>query len=251
MPKKQRILRGKSKSANSASNSKLKRKSGASCKCKNSPAKKPSQKKSETKPNLPKNQHPAKKIPANYKKDSRKAIIITGVPATGKTTIAKKWCTKYGWDYISLNNLVADNKLYTKIDKKDGAKIADLQALQKLANEKIKKSAHSIIIDGHLACEIKLGVQKIIILRLNPTELTKRLNARKYSKYKTEQNVKAEILDYCTIVSEHNYPKEMVYEIDTTDKTQIKIMRELKDIIYPKKTKRIVPKIDWTNFLLK
>lgn len=194
---------------------------------------------------------PQQNLPKNYKKDERKIILLTGVPATGKTTMAKIWCKKYGWQYISLNDLVVDNKLYKKIDKKDGAKIANLLALQKLTNSKIAQSKKSILIDGHLGCEIRLDIDKIIVLRLNPVELTKRLLKRKYSKYKIEQNVKAEVLDYCTLVAEHTYTKDMVTEIDMTDKNQKKALGELKKIIYPSKSKRFIPKIDWSKFLLK
>jgi len=183
---------------------------------------------------------------------SKIAILITGVPATGKTTLSKNFCKNHGWAYISLNDLVESKKLYSKTDKKDGAKIVKLKPLEKEANLQISKSKSNIIIDGHLGCEIKLNVQKIIVLRLNPKILFTRLNSRKYSKEKMAQNVEAEILNYCTIMCEENYSKGKITEIDASSISRQKLLAYLKKITAQKNKKLAAgKKINWMSYLLK
>lgn len=140
----------------------------------------------------------------------RKKIIITGTPGVGKTTIAKAVSKKTGLKYISANQFLIKNKGIKK-------HVANLKKLIPLAKEE------NSIIEGHLCCEVKLA-KEIIVLRLNPKILEKRLKKRKYSKKKIAENVLSELLDYCTIVSEKKYNK--VIQIDCTNKSIQKIVSE-------------------------
>jgi len=187
-------------------------------------------------------------------------VALSGVPSTGKTTLAKKWCLKFGWEYISLNDVVNKNKLYTKVDPSDGAKIVDLKKLKYFANSiisKIRKKNKSAIIEGHLACEIKLDVDKIIILRLDPNIIAKRLSKRSYSKQKINQNIESECLDYCTIISQKNYARNNIYEIDMTKKSTTSNLNSLKNIIFCKDKTTLSHMlasnslVNWSKYLLK
>ncbi len=194
------------------------------------------------------------------RKSSSLVVALSGVPSTGKTTLAKKWCLKFGWQYVSLNDVVNKNRLYTKIDLSDGAKVVDLKKLNYFTNRiisKIRKKNNSAIIEGHLVCEIKLNVDKIIILRLDPNIIAKRLSKRSYSKQKINQNIESECLDYCTIIAQKNYAKNNIYEIDMTKKSTTSTLNSLRNIIFCKNKKTLLRMlasnslVNWSKYLLK
>lgn len=179
------------------------------------------------------------------------SILITGTPGTGKTFLAKEWCKRKKWKYISLNGIVNTHKLYAKVDKNDGAKIVKLAGLEKAANSEIKKSKSSFVVEGHLGCDLKLNVGKVLVLRLHPYEIEKRLAKRNYQKFKLGENMMAETLDYCTINSEKNYGEKKVFEIDATKLGKPKLFSEFEKFVFAneKELKKYAPKADWTGIL--
>jgi adenylate kinase len=183
---------------------------------------------------------------------SLNAILITGVPCTGKTTLSLAWCKKHGWHLISLNKLVEKKKLYYGIDKKDGAKIVRLDLLEKEANKQIEAFKPNVIVEGHLGCEIKLNVARVLVLRLHPNELEARLKKRNYPKEKIEQNKMAEMLDYCTIRSIENYGKNKVFELDASSKSAKQNLCSLESFVSSKNPKeKFAPNISWSLELYK
>ncbi|MCS7109199.1 MAG: AAA family ATPase, partial [Candidatus Micrarchaeota archaeon] len=131
--------------------------------------------------------------------------VITGTPTTGKTTLAK-YLSKLGFQILDLNSLVNRKKIWKSKDR--GCKVVDLSLLEKEAKKEInkmrKESEKSIIVEGHLACEIKLPADKVIVLRTRPDVLLRRLKERGYPSYKIIENLEAELLDYCGIRAEEN-----------------------------------------------
>jgi len=168
-----------------------------------------------------------------------KKFLITGVPGTGKTTLAKALSEKTGTALIDINKLASALKLYSHVDETDGAKVVRLSELEGELTDAIKAEARPVIVEGHLGCEMKLPVSKVIVLRCEPRELRARLAPRNYSHAKVSENALAEALDYCTIVSEKKYGKAKVWEIDTTGKTPKQVLSECEKIIAGKqKTKK-------------
>jgi len=168
----------------------------------------------------------------------RKAILITGVPGTGKTLLARSLCKKSGAALLEINELAELLGLYSHTDQSDGAKVVRLPELARELSAAIKSEKKSIIAEGHLGCEMKLPVQKVIVLRCEPKELRQRLAPRSYSPSKLSQNALCEALDYCTVQSEKNYGARRVWEIDTTGKTPAQVQKEAEAIISGKTKKR-------------
>jgi len=168
----------------------------------------------------------------------RKAVMITGVPGTGKTTLAHALSKKPGFALLEINELAELLGLYSHTDGQDGAKVVRLAALARELSEAIKSEKKSVILEGHLGCEMKLPVQKVIVLRCDPRELRARLAARNYSAEKLSQNALSEALDYCTVQSEKHHGAQKVWEIDTTGKTPAQVQKDAEAILSGKTKKR-------------
>jgi len=178
-------------------------------------------------------------------------LLITGVPSTGKTTLARAWCEKSGFPALSLNDLVEEKKLFSEIDETDMAKVVRLGALLREANAWLSRQAASCIVEGHLGCEIKLKVDRVAVLRLHPQELEARLRLRGYVPGKIYANKMSELLDYCTIRSLKNYPKSRVYEIDLTGRLSPEQSFEDLGNIFAgtSAAAKLRPRVDWSSLL--
>ena len=161
----------------------------------------------------------------------RKAILITGVPGTGKTTLARSLSQKTGAFLLEINELAELLGLYSHTDESDGAKVVRLPELARELAEAIKAEKKSVVSEGHLGCEMKLPVQKVLVLRCDPRELRQRLASRSYPPAKLAQNALSEALDYCTVQSEKHYGAAKVWELDTSGKTPAQVQAQAEAII--------------------
>jgi adenylate kinase len=137
-------------------------------------------------------------------------IAITGVPGTGKSTLAGELSKRTGWPLVEANVVVDEQGLWK--GEEGGARVADLRALSGTLRRRISGEENLILV-GHLLCEVRLPANRVVVLRTNPRVLRERLRYRGYPNGKIDENVMAEALDYCTIRSEENYRE--VYELDT------------------------------------
>jgi adenylate kinase len=103
----------------------------------------------------------------------------------------------------------------------------NLRKLELEANQLLKKKSNCVV-EGHLACEMKLKCDFAVVCRTKPNILEKRLRKRGYTERKLNENLLCELLDYCTVRSLSNYKK--VYEIETS-KSGKKNVEEIMRII--------------------
>jgi len=115
-------------------------------------------------------------------------IIITGTPGTGKSVIATALARELGLEFISIKKIVLEKKLRERGGAVDLKKLA--RALAFLRRKK------NYVAEGHLACEIRLPADAVVVLRTKPEILRARLQKRGYGKRKMNENLVAEILDY-------------------------------------------------------
>ena len=155
-------------------------------------------------------------------------IVITGSPGVGKTTIAKILSKKLKAKALSITNFILKNRIF---ENQRGEKVVEIKKLQKLLEKEIKKlrSEKSLIIEGHLACEVSLpNPAKVIVLRRSLKKLKKEMEKRNYSKRKISDNLILEALDYFGENSRTHYKE--VYEVFAKNKkaTINKILKILK-----------------------
>lgn len=121
-------------------------------------------------------------------------ILITGVPAVGKTIIAKKFA-EFGFTVFSDKDFLTESNS-TDVDV-SGQKLkdVDLTKFSKQVNTKLGKMkiVDSVVFEGILFpyClkELKIKFDYILILSLNETELLKRYKLRKYHDLKIYDNL--------------------------------------------------------------
>ncbi|MBN1160313.1 MAG: adenylate kinase family protein [Candidatus Diapherotrites archaeon] len=142
-------------------------------------------------------------------------IIITGTPGTGKTEVAKAVAEELGYELINEKDFCTKRNI-GRCDKDE--LVIPISALKKALEIEIYNK-ENIVIEGHMLSNIHLDADLVIVLRTNPEVLEKRMKERGYSPEKISDNVMAEILDYCTIHTESKYPKDIIYEIDTSERT--------------------------------
>jgi len=165
-------------------------------------------------------------------------ISISGIPATGKTEIAKLLSKKLNYNLISINELAEELDAFVGYDKKTESRILDIDKLEK----EIKKLKGDLILEGHTAHLFPVDI--VIVLRCNPEILKKRLDKRYPSNpFKVRENLEAEILG--VITSEAVAKNKKVYEIDTSEKKIGKNVNEILKILKGDIEEFKIGKIDW------
>ena len=139
--------------------------------------------------------------------------IVTGTPGTGKTTIAKALAKKEKAVYIDVNAIIKKEKLHEKYDRKLKTRIIDIKKLNKRLIKLIKeykKKKQAIVIDSHLSHYLPPKyIDRCIVTKCELKTLKKRLEKRKYSKKKVQENMHAEIFDVCLIEAIANKQKKV------------------------------------------
>ena len=156
-------------------------------------------------------------------------IACTGVPTTGKTFVAKAIAKKIKADYLDVNTFIAKNKLIEGYDKTLNTSLVDIKKLTKKILpilKQYKKEKKSLVIDSHLSHYLPARyVDLCIVITCNLKTLKKRLQRRKYSKKKIQENMNAQIFDVCLL--EALVSKHRVKVIDTSQRLKIKELMNL------------------------
>ena len=134
-------------------------------------------------------------------------IALTGTPGTGKTTVAGLLPYKV----IDINAMVRGGMNLGR-DPERGCLDADMDALEQRLKE--LDSDEISILEGHFSHHF---ADWSVVLRLAPSDLRPRLEARGYSSEKIRENLEAEALDVILVESVEFCRR--VDEIDTTGKT--------------------------------
>ena len=180
----------------------------------------------------------------------RNAIVITGTPGVGKTTVAKALSEILGFKLIELNKLAEEVGGIGDYDaKRDTWNIKEEKIREKLHS--ILKEGGNFIIEGHWGDLVpKEYVRLAIVIRTNPLVLMERLKKKGYRENKVRENAQAELLDYCLIKAVEEFGKERVFEVDSTNTSLDNLVSEIVKIINERKG-RPPGSINWIKTLEK
>jgi adenylate kinase len=167
----------------------------------------------------------------------KRVILVTGTPATGKTTLAKPLAAALNAQYFNLTDLAREEHLTTSKDEQRDTDIIDEPKMRQKLKALITNAQNDVVIDGHYAAAVtpKTQVTNVFVLRRNPKELRHAMEQRGYSPAKQDENLQAEILDVCLIESLQRQKKENVCELDATAKTPDQILTEALEVLNGKK----------------
>ncbi|MGQ4833412.1 MAG: adenylate kinase family protein [Candidatus Asgardarchaeia archaeon] len=148
-------------------------------------------------------------------------IVITGTPGVGKTVIAKKLAKKISGIYFSLNEFIFKNKLVTFYDNERKSWVINEQEVVRQVSSylmNLKRRSH-VIVDTHMGELLDPAyVDFVFVLRTNPNILEKRLTMRKdWHRQKIIENVQSEILGVVSYNILQRFPREKIFEIDTSE----------------------------------
>ncbi len=146
----------------------------------------------------------------------KKVIAVTGVPCSGKTTLAKQIVKKLNGVYVGLEDVKKiDKKIVYGFDDERGVEIIDEDLYEKAVAKIIKDSKKPVVVDLHFSHIIsKKLVDLCIVCRCNLKELRRRMVERGYSGKKIQENMDVEIFDEILVEAQelgHN-----LVEINTT-----------------------------------
>jgi adenylate kinase len=163
----------------------------------------------------------------------RRAILLTGVPGVGKSTIAQRLAEELGGVRIDLSELAAREGLVTAYDERRMTSVVDLEGMKERLSAIGGKGDGPLMLDGHLAPEVVPVelVRLALVLRRAPWELREALKSRGYSPEKVRENVEAELLDICVADAVEALGTELVCELDTTGKSPEEVVDEALAIV--------------------
>ena len=163
----------------------------------------------------------------------RRAILLTGVPGVGKSTIARRLAEELGGVRIDLSELAEREGLITAYDESRKTSVVDPEGMRLRLSAIAGEGDGPLILDGHLAPEVVPVelVRLALVLRRAPWELRDALESRGYSPEKVRENVEAELLDVCLADAVEALGPELVCELDTTGKSPEEVVGEALTIV--------------------
>lgn len=161
----------------------------------------------------------------------KKAILLTGTPGTGKTTVAL-YLKKKGYPVVNTTELVQQDRLYEEYDNDRDCYVVDGAKLSQVLHELILNNEKSLplVIDGHVAIIDKEYLKKCIVFRCSIKQLRQRLQQRNYSEQKIAENVQAEIMEVILTDILHLYGEELV-EVVYTDGNESQLFEKIRKIV--------------------
>ncbi len=159
----------------------------------------------------------------------KQAVIITGTPGTGKTTLSKL-LSKEGYSFIEVGKLVKEERLYDYFDEETDSYVVNDDLLNarliKLIEE--NSSSNPLILDGHVVELPPSYIASCIVLRTSIGLLRQRLIDRSYNAAKIEENIEAEIMEVILTDMLNLYGPEIV----STVRSDVSIEETFQSALY-------------------
>lgn len=154
-------------------------------------------------------------------------LLITGTPGTGKTTIAKALGEMFKSKVINEKDFALKNRLGCFNDENELE--IPLLPMQRKVNSFLTKNKN-VIFEGHVLSEVKIKVDAVIVLKIDPEDLEARLEGRRYSPEKIMDNVFCEGIDYCLKHIKKNYPKNKIILVKSSPNYKVTVANILVEL---------------------
>ena len=178
-----------------------------------------------------------------------KIVCISGTPGVGKTALAKRLAQILELEHVELSRHVIEKGLYQSFDEERGTYVIDEDAVRSYIRS-LYSSIGPFVLDSHYAeLAPRDLVELLVVLRLDPRELRKRLAARGWSARKIAENVEAELLSIPTRNAVEELGEELVAEVDATGKSVDELAEEVLAILFGEKPYALGPRIDWMTLI--
>jgi len=178
----------------------------------------------------------------------RYAVVVTGTPGTGKTTISKQLADQIGATYLPLTQLVIDKRLHEAIDRRRRTRIVNLRRTRAFLAKSLSTERKLLVIDSHIPDAIpREYVRNILVLRCHPRILEARLRRKGWGPQKIRENVLAEILDSCYVVATSYYGPRRIAQLETSGSSVRKCLARAKRIVMKKPYGTV--RVDWISVL--
>ncbi len=147
----------------------------------------------------------------------RRVIVVTGTPGTGKTTLAGMLATRLKALHVDVPELVEKEALYKGVDEERKSKIVDLLQVRNRLRELVRETPRLLLVSSHVPdVAWRRDVKRVVVLRLDPRELKKRLEGLGWPLQKVKENVASEVLGTCFEEAIQYYGEDRVVELDVT-----------------------------------
>jgi len=178
------------------------------------------------------------------------AILVTGTPGTGKTTLSHVLAEALHAKYVNPVVLLTRKGIDHTYDNDRRTRVISPTRLENSLRSLARRTECGLVIDSHMSFQVAPPpeLRIVIVLRCHPATLEQRLKRKRWSKHKIRENVLAEIVDVCLWDAVHEYGWKRIVEIDTTKNTPERA-GQLAIRAFEKKRVRRSPKVSWLSTL--
>ena len=141
-----------------------------------------------------------------------KAIVITGTPGNGKSTLARYLSKQLHLHRLDLHRHY--KQLAVAYNSQKQCYDLNYRKVTALVRQELKKHPEGIVIDSHIGHLLPKSLVGgcIVLTCSNLKVLAQRLRNRKYNKKKIEENMLADIFQVCLLEAQRRKHKILVYD---------------------------------------
>ncbi|MFT4310177.1 MAG: AAA family ATPase [Candidatus Woesearchaeota archaeon] len=155
-------------------------------------------------------------------------IAISGIPCSGKTTLAKQLCAQFGWTYLDGKGILKEQEfVYDPVAKTYDVPVRSFVAYVK---RRLKQVTYPVVIDSHMSHLLPM-VDVVVVCTTTQMVLAQRMKKRRYTKQKIKDNIEAHNFDICRIEAQEMGHKRIISVDTSIGLTQKKIKDVVKKIM--------------------
>jgi adenylate kinase len=181
-----------------------------------------------------------------------RAWALTGTPGVGKTSLVTR-LRRRGITVFPIEEHLEDAGVVTGRDRRRGARLVDVDALDRHLAPLVARADGPVVIEGHLSHHLSCATRALVI-RLRPSVLERRLRRRGWSREKVRENTEAEAVDVILQEAVARLGPRRVGELDATGLRRHELATLVAAVLRgdPQALKNVkIGTVDWTAEILR